>query len=100
MAFAFGFIHGLGFASALAGLSLPPSAMAVSLGGFNVGVEIGEETVVLPLIAIAYSMRATHFYRFGVLRVGSWVIILVATLWLIERAFDILIPGPGFLTPA
>ena len=100
VAFAFGFIHGLGFASALAGLSLPAAAMAVSLGGFNVGVEIGQETVVLPLIALAFLVRGTGFYRFGVLRIGSGVIIVIATLWLIERVFDILIPGLGLLTPA
>ena len=100
VAFAFGFIHGLGFASALAGLNLPAAAMAVSLGGFNVGVEIGQETVVLPLIALAFLVRRTRFYRLGVLRIGSLAIILVATLWLIERVCDILIPGMGFLTPS
>ncbi len=100
VAFAFGFIHGLGFASALAGLSLPPVAMAVSLGGFNVGVELGQESVVLPLLALAFLVRNTRFYRVGVMRVGSWLIVAVATLWLIERAFDVLIPGLGFLTPA
>ncbi len=100
VAFAFGFIHGLGFASALAGLKLPPVAMAASLGGFNVGVEIGQESVVLPLIMLAFSVRTTAFYRIGVMRVGSWVIILVACLWLYQRVFDVLIPGLEFLTPS
>jgi hypothetical protein len=99
VAFAFGFIHGLGFASALAGLSLPPVAMAASLGGFNVGVEIGQESVVLPLIAVAFLVRKTRFYKVGVMRAGSWMIILVAGLWLFQRVFDVLIPGLGFLTP-
>ena len=100
VAFAFGFIHGLGFASALAGLSLPPVAMAVSLGGFNVGVELGQESVVLPLLALAFLVRKTRFYRIGVMTIGSWLIVAVATLWLIERVFDVLVPGLGFLTPA
>jgi hypothetical protein len=99
VAFAFGFIHGLGFASALAGLQLPPLAMLASLGGFNVGVEIGQESVVLPLIPLAYLVRGTGFYRVGVLRWGSWAIVAVAGLWLVERVFDVLIPGLGFLTP-
>lgn len=99
VAFAFGFIHGLGFASALAGLSLPPAAMAVSLGGFNVGVELGQESVVLPLLAVAFLLRRTRFYRVGVLRIGSWVIVTLATLWLIQRAGDFTIPGLGFLNP-
>lgn len=100
VAFAFGFIHGLGFASALAGLSLPPVAMATSLGGFNVGVEIGQESVVLPLIALAFLVRETRFYKVGVMRTGSWVIILIAGVWLFQRTFDVLIPQLGFLTPS
>lgn len=100
VAFAFGFIHGLGFASALAGLKLPPVAMAVSLGGFNVGVEIGQESVVMPLIMLAFAIRKTSFYRIGVLRIGSWIIIAVAGIWLYQRVFDVLVPGMGFLTPS
>jgi hypothetical protein len=100
VAFAFGFIHGLGFASALAGLRLPAAAMAVSLGGFNVGVEIGQESVVMPLIMLAFAVRQTPFYRIGVMRVGSWLIVLIAGLWLVQRVFDLVIPGLGFLTPS
>jgi hypothetical protein len=100
VAFAFGFIHGLGFASALAGLKLPPVAMAVSLGGFNVGVELGQESVVMPLIMLAFALRKTAFYRIGVLRIGSWMIVAVATLWLCQRVFDVVIPGMEFLTPS
>lgn len=100
VAFAFGFIHGLGFASALAGLKLPPIAMATSLGGFNVGVEIGQESVVMPLIMLAYAVRSTRFYRVGVLRIGSWIIIAIAGIWLFQRAFDVVVPGMGFLTPS
>ena len=100
VAFAFGFIHGLGFASALAGLRLPPAAMAASLGGFNVGVELGQESVVLPLIAVAYLLRKTRFYRVGVMRVGSWIIIAIAGLWLYQRVFDVSIPALRLLTPS
>jgi HupE / UreJ protein len=100
VAFAFGFIHGLGFASALAGLKLPPVAMATSLGGFNVGVEIGQESVVMPLIVLAFAVRGTRFYQVGVLRIGSWIIITVAGIWLFQRVFDVPVPGMGFLTPA
>ncbi|HLK71793.1 MAG TPA: HupE/UreJ family protein [Steroidobacteraceae bacterium] len=100
VAFAFGFIHGLGFASALAGLRLPAAAMALSLGGFNVGVELGQESVVMPLMIIAFAIRATRLYRIGVMRVGSWLIVVVAGLWLVQRAFDLMIPGFGWLTPS
>ncbi len=100
VAFAFGFIHGLGFASALAGLSLPPAAMAASLGGFSLGVELGQESIVLPFLPIAFLLRKTRFYQVGVVRWGSLAIIAIATLWLIQRAFAVVIPGTAFLTPS
>ncbi len=100
VAFAFGFIHGLGFASALAGLSLPPAAMAASLGGFSLGVELGQEAIVLPFLPLAFLLRKTRFYQVGVLRWGSLLIIAIATLWLVQRAFDVVIPGTAFLTPS
>jgi hypothetical protein len=99
LAFAFGFIHGLGFASALSGLQLPPVAMAASLGGFNVGVEIGQETIVLLVMPLAFLLRRTVFYQKGVMRWGSILIIAMATGWLIQRAFDVLIPGFSALLP-
>lgn len=99
IAFAFGFVHGLGFASALYGLQLPPLSMAVSLGGFNVGVELGQEAIVLLIMPVAFLLRRTCFYRDGVLRWGSVVIVALATGWLIQRAFDVLIPGFSAIVP-
>ena len=99
IAFAFGFVHGLGFASALYGLRLPPLSMAASLGGFNVGVELGQEAIVLLVMPLAFLMRRTRFYRDGVLRWGSVIIITLATGWLIQRAFDVLIPGFSAILP-
>jgi len=99
VAFAFGFIHGLGFASALAGLQLPPASMAVSLGGFSLGVELGQEAIVLPLLPLAFVLRRTRFYQIGILRWGSILIIAISTLWLVQRAFDVVIPGTTYLTP-
>jgi hypothetical protein len=100
IAFAFGFVHGLGFASALYGLQLPPLSMAASLGGFNVGVELGQESIVLLVMPLAFLLRRTRFYRDGVLRWGSMIIIALATGWLIQRAFDVLIPGFSAILPA
>ena len=100
IAFAFGFIHGLGFASALAGLQLPAGAMAASLGGFSVGVEIGQEAIVLAFLPLAYLLRRTWFYQVVLLRWGSFVIIALAAGWLVQRAFDILIPGFSAIIPS
>ena len=99
IAFVFGFIHGLGFASALTGLQLPAGAMAASLGGFNVGVEIGQESIVLVFLPLAYLLRHTWFYRTLVLRWGSLLIIAIAVGWFVQRAFDILIPGFSAIIP-
>lgn len=99
IAFAFGFIHGLGFASALSGLQLPAGAMAVSLGGFNLGVEIGQEAIVLAVMPLAFLIRGTWFYRTIVFRWGSIVIIIIASLWLYQRAFAVMIPGFSWLLP-
>jgi hypothetical protein len=53
MTLVFGLIHGFGFASNLLELKLPKERLAELLVGFNVGVEIGQVTVVLTAIGIA-----------------------------------------------
>ena len=89
MAFVFGLVHGFGFASVLADLGLPQGALATALVGFNVGVELGQLAIVAAFLPIAYALRATPFYRVGVLRFGSLVVALLATWWFVERAFDL-----------
>lgn len=44
--FAFGLVHGLGFAAALREIGLPTNAVAMSLAAFNIGVEIGQVAIV------------------------------------------------------
>ncbi len=92
-AFGFGMIHGFGFAGALKDLGLPPDALALSLFGFNVGVEIGQLGIVLLFFPIAYQLRFTAFYRRGVLGVGSLGIVAVAMVWLLERALNLKLFG-------
>jgi hypothetical protein len=88
-AFLFGLVHGFGFASVLADLGLQPGALAASLVGFNLGVEIGQLTIVAAFLPLAWLLRATSFYRRVVLVGGSGAIMLVAALWLGERLFDL-----------
>jgi len=89
VAFAFGLLHGFGFASVLADLQLPPSALALSLFGFNVGVEIGQLVLVLLLVPLVYWVRDTRAYpRLGVI-CASAVIALLSSGWLIERSLDV-----------
>jgi hypothetical protein len=87
-AFAFGLIHGFGFASVLIDLGLPQSALALSLFGFNLGVEIGQLCIVALFLPLAYALRGTWFYR-RLLHNGSAAIALIAAIWLLERAFDL-----------
>ncbi|MFI5401838.1 MAG: HupE/UreJ family protein [Planctomycetota bacterium] len=56
-AFAFGLVHGFGFAGALTGAGLPPRELPVALLGFNVGVEIGQVAFVLLVLALERSFR-------------------------------------------
>jgi hypothetical protein len=86
-AFAFGLIHGFGFASVLVGLGLPQSSLLLSLFGFNAGVEIGQLAIVAGFLPLAFLLRRTWFYR-QLLTTGSALIMLVAAGWLVERAFD------------
>lgn len=88
-AFAFGLLHGFGFAGALADLGLPRDALALCLLAFNLGVEFGQLCVVAVLLPIAFLLRRSAFYRRGVLVAGSLLIALLALLWLIERVFDL-----------
>jgi hypothetical protein len=91
-AFAFGLIHGFGFASVLTDLGLPQGALIASLFGFNLGVEIGQLSIVAVFLPLAFMLRHTWFYR-RLLTWGSAAIVVVAGIWLIERAFDIKVPG-------
>jgi hydrogenase/urease accessory protein HupE len=57
MAFAFGLLHGLGFAGALAEVGLPAGDIPLSLLCFNLGVELGQLAFVLVVIAVARALR-------------------------------------------
>jgi len=84
--FLFGLIHGLGFAGALGQIGLPQSSYFLSLVMFNVGVELGQITVIL----LAYFLMARWFsnknyYRKAVVVPVSAVIAIVAAYWTVER---------------
>ncbi len=91
-AFAFGLLHGFGFASVLGDLGLPQGALVTSLLGFNVGVEIGQLCIVAVFLPLAWMLRDTRFYRL-LLTGGSALIALLALVWFVERAFDMPLLG-------
>ena len=88
-AFGFGLLHGFGFASALSDLGLPTGSLALSLAGFNVGVELGQLAIVAAFLPFAFWLRGTWAYRRVVLLGGSAAIAAMAAVWLAERAFDL-----------
>jgi hypothetical protein len=90
-AFAFGLIHGFGFAGALRDLGLPSGSLALSLFGFNAGVELGQLAIVAMFLPLAFRLRATWAYRRIVLAGGSAVIAAIAGVWLVERVFNVAI---------
>ncbi|MGB6310807.1 MAG: HupE/UreJ family protein, partial [Steroidobacteraceae bacterium] len=86
IAFAFGLLHGFGFASVLAEMGLPKGARLVSLVAFNLGVEAGQLAVVLAVMPLAYLLRSTAFYRRALMPWGSSAIATLALVWLVQRA--------------
>jgi len=94
MAFVFGLIHGFGFASVLTDLGLPQDALVIALVGFNVGVETGQLAIVAGFLPLIYFLRYTWFYRRVLLTGGSILIAILATVWFVERAFDIKLVTP------
>ncbi|MGI8894057.1 MAG: HupE/UreJ family protein [Casimicrobiaceae bacterium] len=87
----FGLVHGFGFAGALQDLGLPRGSLALSLAGFNVGVELGQLAIVAVFLPIAFVVRRTWAYRRVVLAGGSAVIAAIAAVWLTERAFNLVL---------
>ncbi len=88
MVFVFGMVHGMGFAGALSQLGMPQYAFATALISFNVGVELGQLSIILLLyflLSKPFSQRV--WYRRSVVMPMSIVIALVATYWTVERIF-------------
>jgi len=94
MAFLFGLIHGFGFASVLTDLGLPQDALVVALVGFNVGVETGQLAIVAAFLPFIYFLRRHWVYKRLLLNGGSILIAILATIWFVERAFDIKLVTP------
>lgn len=84
--FGFGLLHGLGFAGVLTEFGIPDGQFVTALIGFNIGVELGQLTV----IAICFALVGAWFgnaswYRRGIIIPGSVIIALIGTYWFIER---------------
>jgi hydrogenase/urease accessory protein HupE len=88
IAFAFGFIHGFGFASVLREMDLPPRALGWSLFAFNVGVEIGQLLVVATVATALATLRSRNEPAGRRLAfAGSLVVMAAGAFWFIQRVF-------------
>ena len=85
--FAFGLLHGLGFASVLVEFGLPKNEYVSSLISFNVGVEFGQITVILLALLATRWFSKKPWYRQYVVIPASAIISVVAIYWFIERIF-------------
>ena len=90
VAFAFGLLHGFGFAGALREIGLPEGEVAAALISFNLGVEAGQLLVIAVLLAGRWLLArikpewdapAVHAAAYGIGTIGSF--------WLIERVFSL-----------
>lgn len=90
MVFLFGIVHGMGFAGALSQLGMPHYAFATALIAFNVGVELGQLTIILFMyFFVAKMFSGKVWYRRSVVIPSSLIIALIASYWTIERLFSI-----------
>jgi hydrogenase/urease accessory protein HupE len=88
VAFAFGLLHGFGFAGALTAVGLPPGDIPLALFAFNVGVELGQLAFIAAVLAaIALARRAgvlSGLERYA-LPATAWAIGILAAFWFFER---------------
>ena len=86
--FGFGLIHGLGFASVLTDFGLSNTSFIGGLIGFNVGVELGQLTVIaLCFLGFGLWFRHKAWYRSVIVVNLSVAISLVGSFWFVQRVF-------------
>ena len=84
--FAFGLLHGLGFASVLSAFGLPETQFIPALIGFNIGVELGQLSVILiAFILLGYWFGKKHWFRARVSISASLLIAATGGWWFLER---------------
>ena len=84
--FLFGLIHGLGFASALNEIGLPRNKFLTSIFSFNLGVEIGQVTIIgIVFLFIILPAGKKLWYKKTIAYPLSAIIGLIAAYWTVQR---------------
>ncbi|MES2849087.1 MAG: HupE/UreJ family protein [Bacteroidota bacterium] len=87
--FVFGLIHGLGFASSLNEIGLPPDKFYTSIIAFNAGVELGQVAVIAAMFMLIINrFKNKPWYRKRIVYGLSAIITLIAFYWTIERVIN------------
>ena len=86
LVFAFGLLHGLGFAGALQELGLPRAEFVTALVSFNLGVEAGQLAVIgAAFLLLGWQWSQRTWYRTRIVVPASAAIACVAVYWTVER---------------
>lgn len=86
LAFGFGFFHGFGFAGALADVGLPQQGTAWSLASFNIGVEIGQASILLVVLPLLAAIRYKSVNSIQLItRFASVAITVAGAIWFVGR---------------
>lgn len=86
LVFAFGLLHGMGFADALQEFGMPDDAFLTALISFNVGVELGQLAIIAAaFLAVGVCCRHRQWYRAVVIIPGSAAIAATGLYWTFER---------------
>jgi HupE / UreJ protein len=86
LAFGFGLIHGFGFAGILQEMNIPRAHLALSLASFNLGVELGQVTIVAIAFLLLRQLRKVSWEP----SLRRWIsagIVSIGLLWFVERIF-------------
>lgn len=86
LTFAFGLIHGMGFADILKDMDLPAGRLAAALVSFNLGIEAVQVALVALLLPLLFRLHRWKFSR-GAVYAGSTLALLMGGIWLLQRLF-------------
>lgn len=86
LVFAFGLLHGLGFAGVLTEIGISESYFVTALASFNIGVELGQIAVILGcFLVVGFWFRDKSWYRPVITIPASLIVALIGAYWFVER---------------
>lgn len=83
--FAFGLLHGMGFASVFGDLNAQTGSLVSNVLAFNLGVEVGQLAIVAILLPILLALRHIALYSHTIMPIASSIIAIIALNWTLQR---------------